>query len=147
VAFPALLTHPNLTIEVLLLREDHIRRPQPTTIRGRTRDPGERRLVELLERVALRTPEDILATLPALPEEPFSTRELATLVRCSTLLAQRTLYCLRMIGIVEPAGKRGRAPLYRLSSFEEIGWSTAKSEITSPPLFVAGPRRVTESSV
>jgi hypothetical protein len=28
VAFPSLLTHPSLTIEVLLLREDHIRRPQ-----------------------------------------------------------------------------------------------------------------------
>jgi hypothetical protein len=112
VAFPSLLTHPNLTIEVLLLREDHIRRPEPTTIRGRTRDPGERRLVELLDRVVLRTPEDILAALPALPREPFSTRELAAHLRCGTLLAQRTLYCLRTIGIVEPAGKRGRAPLY-----------------------------------
>jgi hypothetical protein len=28
------------------------------------------------------------------------------------VLAQRTLYCLRVIGIVEPAGKRGRAPLH-----------------------------------
>ena len=83
VAFPSLLTHPNLTIEVLLLREDHIRRPQPTTTRGRTRDPGERRLVEVLDRVALRTPEDILAALPALPLEPFSTRELAAHLRCS----------------------------------------------------------------
>ena len=113
VAFPSLLTHPNLTIEVLLLREDHIRRPQPTTTRGRTRDPGERRLIEVLDRVELRTPQDILAALPALPPEPFSTRELAALLGCSTLLAQRTLYCLRMIGIVEPAGKRGRAPLVR----------------------------------
>lgn len=113
VAFPSLLTHPNLTIEVLLLLEDHIRRPQPTTKRGRTRDPGERRLVEVLDRVELRTPQDVLAALPALPPEPFSTRELAALLGCSTLLAQRTLYCLRMIGIVEPAGKRGRAPLVR----------------------------------
>jgi hypothetical protein len=112
VAFPSLLTHPNLTIEVLLLREDHIRRPQRTSTRGRTRDPGERRLVEVLERVALRTPQDILEALPALPQEPFSTRELAALLGCSTPLAQRTLYCLRIIGIVDPAGKRGRAPLY-----------------------------------
>ena len=112
VAFPSLLTHPNLTIEVLLLREDHVRRPQPTTSRGRTRDPGERRLVEVLDRVELGTPEDILAVLPGLPVEPFSTRELSDLLRCSTLLAQRTLYCLRVIGIVEPAGKRGRAPLH-----------------------------------
>jgi len=112
VAFPSLLSHPNLTIEVLLLREDHIRRAQPTTARRRTRDPGERRLVEVLDRVVLRTPQDILAALPALPLEPFSTRELAARLRCSTQLAQRTLYCLRAIGIVEPAGKRGRAPLH-----------------------------------
>jgi hypothetical protein len=115
VAFPTLLSHPNLTIEVLLLREDHIRRPQPTTARRRTRDPGERRLVEVLDRVVLRTPEDILAALPALPVEPFSTRELAARLRCSTLLAQRTLFCLRAIGLVEPAGKRGRAPLHTRS--------------------------------
>jgi hypothetical protein len=116
VAFPALLTHPNLTIEVLLLREDHIRRSQPRTIRGRTRDPGERRLVEVLDRVTLRTTQDILAVLPALPPEPFSTRELAAALRCSTLLAQRTIYCLRTIGIVEPAGNRGRAPLHALAA-------------------------------
>jgi hypothetical protein len=112
VAFPSLLTHPNLTIEVLLLREDHIRRPQPVTKRGRTRDPGERRLVELLDRVVLRTSGDIVAALPPLPDEPFTTAELAVLLGCGTLLAQRTLYCLRTIGIVEPAGKRGHAPLH-----------------------------------
>jgi hypothetical protein len=115
VAFPSLLTHPNLTVEVLLLREDHIRRPRPTTTRGRTRDPGERRLVDAIDRVTLRTTEDVLAALPALPREPFSTRELAAVLRCSTLLAQRTLYCLRAIGIIEPAGRRGRAPLHALT--------------------------------
>jgi hypothetical protein len=115
VAFPSLLTHPNLTIEVLLLREDHIRRPHPATTRGRTRDPGRRQLVEVLDRVTLRTPQDILAALPALPVEPFSTRELAARLCCSTQLAQRTLYCLRSIGIVEPAGKRGRTPLHTLT--------------------------------
>jgi hypothetical protein len=112
VAFPSLLTHPNLTVEVLLLREEHVRGPRPRTARGRTRDPGERRLVDVLDRVTLRTTEDVLAMLPALPREPFSTRELAALLRCSTLLAQRTLYCLRTVGIVEPAGMRGRAPLH-----------------------------------
>jgi hypothetical protein len=116
VAFPSLLTHPNLTIEVLLLREDHIRRRRPKTTRGRTRDPGERRLVALLDRVTLHTTEDVRAMLPALPQEPFSTRELAAALRCSTLLAQRTLYCLRTIGLVEPAGKRGRAPLHAVTA-------------------------------
>jgi hypothetical protein len=112
VAFPSLLLHPNLTIEVLLLREDHVRGPSPTTTRRRTRDPGERRLVDLIDRITLRSPEDVVAVLPALPREPFTTRELAAVLGCGTLLAQRTLYCLRAIGIVEPAGKRGRAPLH-----------------------------------
>jgi hypothetical protein len=121
VAFPSLLSHPHLTIEVLLLREDHIRRPQPTVTRGRTRDPGERRLVDVLDRIALRTPEDVLEALPALPRQPFTTRELAASLGCGSVLAQRTLYCLRSIGIVERAGKRGHAPLHAL-----IGrWNTS----------------------
>ena len=115
VAFPSLLTHPNLTIEVLLLREDHLRAARPLTSRRRTRDPGERRLVEVLDRVELRSPSDVLQLLPALPPEPFSTRELAKLLRCNMLLAQRTVYCLRVVKIVEPAGKRGHSPLHRLT--------------------------------
>ena len=115
VAFPSLLTHPNLTIEILLLREDHIRGAQPAIARGRRRDPGERRLVEVLDRIALDTADDVLAALPALPHEPFSTRELAACLGCGRVLAQRTLYCLRAIGIVERAGMRGRAPLHALT--------------------------------
>jgi len=114
VAFPSLLTHPNLTIEALLLREDHARRAEPAVVRGRTRDPGERRLVEVLDRIALRTPQDVLAAIPGLPRDPFSSRELAACLGCSRLLAQRTLYCLRAMGIVERAGKRGHAPLHAL---------------------------------
>jgi hypothetical protein len=113
VAFPSLLTHPNLTIEALLLREDHVRAARPLTSRRRTRDPGERRLVEVLDRIEFRSPNDVFQVLPSVPPEPFSTRELASLLGCNMLLAQRTAYCLRMIKIIEPAGKRGRTPLHR----------------------------------
>jgi hypothetical protein len=113
VAFPALLTHPHLTVELLLLREDHVRGGQPIRKGRRTRDPGERRLVDVLDRVELQEPDDIVRALPDLPPEPFSTRELAALLGCSVALAQRTVYCLRMIGIIDPAGKRGRTPLHR----------------------------------
>jgi hypothetical protein len=113
VAFPSLLTHPNLTIEALLLREDHVRAARPLTSRRRTRDPGERRLVEVLDRIEFRSPNDVFQVLPSVPSEPFSTRELASLLGCNMLLAQRTAYCLRIIKIIEPAGKRGRTPLHR----------------------------------
>jgi hypothetical protein len=113
VAFPSLLTHPHLTIEVLLLREDHVRGGRAAHEGRWTRDPGERRLVDVLDRVELRGPEDVVRALPALPSGPFSTRELALLLGCGVPLAQRTAYCLRMIGIIGQAGRRGRTPLYR----------------------------------
>ena len=115
VSFPALLTHPHLTLEVLLLSEDHIRAPAPVRSprRRRTSDPGERRLIDVLGRVELTGPEDLVGLLPAVPQEPFTTRELAGAAECRLLLAQRIVYCLRAIGVLEPAGKRGRAPLYR----------------------------------
>jgi hypothetical protein len=115
VSFPSLLTHPNLTIEVLLLREDHVRAaaPPPTRRRRRAPDPGERRLVDVLDRLELNGPDDVLGLLPDLPHEAFSTRELASLLGCRLLLAQRIVYCLRMIGVLDAAGRRGRAPLYR----------------------------------
>jgi hypothetical protein len=113
VAFPSLLTHPNLTVEVMLLREDHVRGRRPDRNGRRTRDPGERRLVDVVDRVELRGPEDVVKTLPPLPAHPFSTRELAALLGCTVLLAQRTVYCLRAIGIIEAAGKRGHTPLHR----------------------------------
>jgi hypothetical protein len=113
VAFPSLLTHPNLTVEVLLLREDHIRAARPVTVRRRTRDPGERRFRDVLGRIELRDADDVVRALPPLPAEPFSTRELASLLGCSLLLAQRTAYCMRGVKVIEAAGRRGRAPLHR----------------------------------
>jgi hypothetical protein len=110
VAFPSLLTHRHPTIEVLLVREDHGRGGRPERVRRRTRDPGERRLIEVLVRVELRGTDDVVKLLPA---DPFRTRELATLFGCSVSLAQRTAYCLPAIGIIERAGKRGRAPLHQ----------------------------------
>lgn len=115
VSFPSLVTHPHLTVEVLMLCEDHVRAPEPRRVRRRTRDPGERRLVEILESVELRGPADLLELLPPLPAEPFATRELARAAGIGIVLAQRVVYCLHGLGLLEPAGRRGRAPLHCLS--------------------------------
>lgn len=115
VAFPSLIGHPHLVVEVLLCSEDHVRSPTPTRSRSgrRTRDPGVRHLSDVLERREVRRPEDVLGLLGApLPLEPFTTAELATLLGVPVLLAQRVAYCLRLMELVEPAGKRGPAPLH-----------------------------------
>ena len=116
VAFPSLLAHPHLVVEALLCREDHIRAPEPTRTRSRrrTRDPGERRLVEVIERVELASGADAAALLPeALGGEPFTTRELAQALGCGIVLAQRVAYCLRALEVLEDAGRRRSAPLHR----------------------------------
>lgn len=114
VSFPSLVGHPNLTIEIVQVAEDHIRAPAPTRVRRRTRDPGERRLVGVLERLELSDAEALLGLLGPLPTHPFTTRELAGALRCPTVLAQRIVYCLRALELFVPAGKRGRAPLHEL---------------------------------
>lgn len=113
VAFPSLLSHPNLAVEVLLLHEQHLRGPAATVRRGRRRDPGERRMLELLGRVELKGPAGALELIGALPPAPFTTREVAAALECRTVLAQRVVYCLRLADLLEPAGRRGAAPLYR----------------------------------
>jgi hypothetical protein len=112
VSFPTLLSHPNLTIEILLCREDHVRKPAPVRGRRYLRDPGERRLVEVLKRIELAGPTDAARLIPAF-EEPFTTRELAKAMRVPLPLAQKTAHCLRALQVIEPAGMRGRAPLHK----------------------------------
>lgn len=120
VTFPSLLGHPHLTLEVVLTSEDHIRAPAPVRVRRRTRDPGERRLVEVVDRVELCGPGDLLGLLPELPAEAFTTRELAELAGCGRRLAQCAAYCLRTAGLLEPAGRRGAAPLHRPAARAKI---------------------------
>ena len=112
VAFPSLLAHPNLTLEVLLCREDHVRGPEPVRRRRRTKDAGQRRLTAVLGSVEVRAPQDLLGLLPALPDAPFSTRELGAVLGVPLVLSQRTAYCLRALDLLEPAGRRGRTPLH-----------------------------------
>jgi len=126
VTFPSLLGHPHLTLEIVLTSEDHIRAPAPVRVRRRTRDPGERRLVEVLERVEVSSPADLMKLLPELPTEPFTTRELAELAGCGRRLAQCTAYCLRTAGLLEPAGRRGAAPLHRLAAVEKVKTKRAR---------------------
>ncbi|MEA2147440.1 MAG: hypothetical protein QOG59_3027, partial [Solirubrobacteraceae bacterium] len=69
----------------------------------------------ILQRIEISEPAALLALLPTLPTGPFTTRELAACAGVRTLLAQRVVYCLRAVGLLEAAGKRGRAPLHRLA--------------------------------
>ena len=114
VTFPSLLAHPNLVLELLLCAEDHVRAPEPKRGRRFLRDPGERRLREVVGRIEPRTPADALARVHV-PPAPFTNRDLADALPCPPRLAERITYCLRHMGALEAAGKRGRAALFTMA--------------------------------
>jgi len=101
---------------VLLIREEDIRSPDETGGRRNGRRKGwatrERRLVEVLSHHVLSGPADAAALLPATLPQPFTTRELASASGQPIGLSQKMAYCLREMGVLTVAGKRGRSPLF-----------------------------------
>ncbi len=115
VSFPSLLSHPNFALEVALVEEDEVRRPDA----GRGWRRGgyiieERRLVDVVETVELVSPEDLLGLLPQGLPDPFTTSDLAAGLGRSRHLAQEVAYCLRESGALATAGRDKRGMLYRL---------------------------------
>lgn len=113
VSLPALLAHPNFTLELLLTHEEEHRRHEPgRAFRRRGWAVAGRSLVSVERSLLLGSPQDAALLLPALPSV-FDTAELAVAVGCERRLAQQMTYCLRAMGVLEPLGRRGRSVLYR----------------------------------
>lgn len=116
VSFPQLLANPNFSIEVLFIQEEELRRQDSR--RGWRRGgwvTHERRLLDVVERRRFETPTDMRPLLPDGLATPFTTSDLAKAIARPRRLAQRMAYCLREMGILAPAGKRGKAVLYTVS--------------------------------
>jgi len=112
VGIPRLLSHQNFSLEVLLTREEETRRFDRRRWRSRGWVTEERRLLDVVDRRVFEGPASWLALLPVF-SEPFTSRDLAQAIRVRHDLAQKMTYAMRHAGLLEPAGKRGRATLYR----------------------------------
>ncbi|MEA3503435.1 MAG: hypothetical protein U9R47_11705, partial [Actinomycetota bacterium] len=115
VSFPTLLSHPNFTLEVALVEEEEVRRPDAK--KGWRRGGfviEERRLVAVRETVEFDSPKALLDLLPEGLPDPFTTADLADGLGRSRHLAREVAYCLRVSGAVETAGRDKRGILYRL---------------------------------
>ena len=113
VSFPHLISHPNFSLEVLLIQEEEVRQ-QGLARNWRRRGWGtvERRLVQVVDRRLFATPADLAALIPASLEEPFTTAGLADAIHQPRWLAQKMTYCLRSAGAIAEAGKQGKAIRY-----------------------------------
>ncbi len=112
VSFPELLAHDGLSIELVLVHDEELRRHVPGKAwRRRGWVVVERRLVEVVEKLTVSQPTDLLDLLPSLPSV-FTTSELSGLVDRPRRIAQQTAYCLRKLGLIEQVDKRGNAIVY-----------------------------------
>jgi hypothetical protein len=111
VSFPYLVTHPNFSLEVLLTREEEIRRMDG---RGSWRRGGisiiDRRLVEVIKHHLLVSPEDFTDMIPSSLSQPFTIQQLASKLGITNRLASQMTYCLRSMNILTTVGT-SRKPL------------------------------------
>jgi hypothetical protein len=116
VSFPQLINHPNFSLEVVFVKEEEVwHKDGKRHFRRKGWAVAEHHLVEVLERRSFERPADWLALLPDVMEESFTTLELAQACGIRRKLAEKMLYCLRKAEIIAPAGKRGRAYLYKVT--------------------------------
>ena len=113
VSFPDLLNDPQFSIHVLLIQEEELRRhDQKRAWRRRGWVTEERRLLGVVADHVFETPQDLAALLPDSLVDPFTTADLAQGLGKPRWLAQKMAYCLREMGVITAAGKKGRAFLY-----------------------------------
>lgn len=112
VRVPDLVAHPDLTLEVLLIREEQQWRDdgQGSWRRGRW-SLVDTRLLGVVESAVFGPPADFLALLPPLPE-PFTNADLAHVRGWNSHLAGKATYALRAMGLLATVGKRDRANLF-----------------------------------
>ena len=113
-SIPALLAHPNLTLEVVMTVEEEVRAMNG---RGSWRRRGwailDRRLVDVVETRTIASMADLFAPLDADLPERFTTRDVAAAMQSSRRLGQLAAFCFREGGVSEVCGKDGNALVYR----------------------------------
>jgi len=115
VSIPRLLSNPNFSLEVLMIREEELRRYEgKQKWRRRGWVVEGRRLVEVLDRRLFGKSADWLTFVPD-GLQSFTTKDLATVADTRRDLAQKMAYCLREARMIELIGRQGRANLYRVA--------------------------------
>ena len=114
VSIPQLLSNPNFSLEILMIKQEEVRRyERKRKWRGKGWVIEGRQLLQVLDQRLFGASADWLWFLPD-GLESFTTEDLATRMNTRRDLAQKMAYCLREGKMIELIGKRGRANLYRV---------------------------------
>lgn len=115
VSIPQLLSNPNFSLEVLMIRQEEVRRYDGRRSWRRKGWVVEgRQLLDVLDQRLFGHSTDWLKFLPD-GLDAFTAKDLAAGINTRTELAQKMAYCLREGKMIELIGRRGRANLYRIA--------------------------------
>jgi len=113
---PSLIKDRNFSIEVLLIEEEELRCNDG---RGSWRRRGvsvkDRKLLKVFDRIVFEDSRDFQAFLPKELDGYFTNKVLALKRGISIKLAQKITYCLRKMGAISIAGKKGNELLFQVS--------------------------------
>ncbi len=115
VRIPHLLSHPNLTVTVLLTQQEEIWRDDGQGSWRRKRwSVYDHLLLDVVGQHNFESTDDWLTLLPGDLPQPFTNRELAAAMKCHANLAQKITYTLRHAKLIEVVGKQGNARLHQM---------------------------------
>jgi len=107
VSFPSLLMHDNFTLEILFIKEEEVRKYDR---RRGWRKHGwvthERRLLDVIDSVRIEKPHDLKIILPTNLPDTFTTEDIALARGRSKWFAQKMVYCLKKMGVIEKVGSK-----------------------------------------
>lgn len=114
IRLPQRALHPHFTLDVLLIRdEERWVEDGQGSWRRKHWSIADRRLLDIIRAQSFNGVADYAALLPPSLPPSFDTAELAKAIHQQRPLAQKMTYCLREMGVIEIAGKRGHSLLYR----------------------------------
>ena len=113
VRIPDLINNDNFQIDVLMIQVDEIRCDDG---QGSWHRKGvsirDTELIQVLEHVRFRDRRDFLALLPDDLDQPFTNKTLAQHLGISVRQSTKMSYCLRKMGVIVKAGKKGNVLLF-----------------------------------
>ncbi len=121
VSIPTMLDHPNLELEVVLVKVAKHQRRDSKANRGRGGFRTEDRTLEaVIETHRFRTIRDLAKLVPKDLPDTFTTADLADTGVVSRDEAQRLAYCLKACGIFEPVKRTRAGTHYRISASPDL---------------------------
>jgi len=114
VSFPSLVKHKNFVLELLFIKEEEVRRYDPRKCwRRHGWVTHERRLLDVMDSVIIQNPKDFEILIPdGLPVQ-FTTEDVAFAIGRSKWFAQKLVYCLKKMDIIEKVGSRNKFYVYQ----------------------------------